>query len=240
VTHPVEPPGRPLASGRAADVYDLEDGTVLRRYRSGGHDVEYEARVMRYVRERGIPVPGVVAVEDGRDLVMERLDGPTMLDDLVEHPAKVLFHARTLARLQRGLAEVAAPTWMLAPGVEPGHDSVLHLDLHPGNVMLTGAGPVIIDWTNAAGGPPGFDAALSVVGMSSFEVDDPRQRAWKQAFVTLFRRFRGGRRVVEPYLVAACDHRLADANLTPGERVAVAALRKEASGRRGGGRGATA
>lgn len=48
-------PGKLIGSGRAADVYDLGDGTVLRRYRAQVDDVEREAEVMRYVRSQGFP-----------------------------------------------------------------------------------------------------------------------------------------------------------------------------------------
>ena len=32
---------------------------------------------------------------------------------------------------------------------------VLHLDLHPGNVMLTDDGPFVIDWSNGCAGEAG-------------------------------------------------------------------------------------
>jgi aminoglycoside phosphotransferase (APT) family kinase protein len=232
-------PGPLIASGRAADVFDLGDGTVLRRYRTDRFDCEYEARVMRHVADAGIRVPGVVSV-DGRDIVMERIDGPTMLDDLRDHQWRLFFHARRLARLQARLAEVAAPAWMLAPGTPTEGSSVLHLDLHPMNVLLADDGPVIIDWTNAAGGPPGFDAAISFVEMSAFDVEEIDADAGpgpdigklgQRFFTSTFRRVRGGE-LVDAFLVAACDHRLADAGTTPGERVAVAELRKRALARR--------
>ena len=35
----------------------------------------------------------------------------------------------------------------------------MHLDLHPGNVMHTSDGPVVIDWSNAAVGAAALDAA---------------------------------------------------------------------------------
>jgi aminoglycoside phosphotransferase (APT) family kinase protein len=238
VTDPPDPPGPLIASGRAADVFDLGDGTVLRRYRSAGFDLEYEARVMRHVAGAGIRVPAVVGV-DGADLVMERIDGPTMLDDLRERQWMLLSHARRLARLQARLAEVGAPSWMLAPGAQPDGGSVLHLDLHPLNVILAEDGPVIIDWTNAAGGPPGFDAALSYVEMAAFDVDQIEADAGpgpsidqvgQKLFTSMFRRSRG-RKMIDAYLLAACDHRLADRGTTPGERVAVAALRKRALAR---------
>jgi len=225
-------PGPLLGTGRDADVYDLGGGKVLRRYRDDRHDLDQEARVMTMVAAHGYPVPEVFSAE-GRDLVMARVDGPTMMDELARRPASVLSQARRLARLQARLAEIPAPTWLMAPGwtPEPAADRVLHLDLHPMNVMLGADGPVVIDWANAAAGPPGFDAAMSYVVMSAYAVDNSRDRVAKQLFVGLFRRARG-RATIDPYLGAACDHRLADRNITPDERVAVGELRKRATQRK--------
>ena len=224
-------PGPLIGSGRAADVYDLGDGTVLRRYRGTHHDVEREAEVMRYVRSQGFPVPEVYSAS-GTDLVMERIEGRTMMSILVDAPVKVLSHARLLARLQAALAEIVAPDWLMAPGWQADReaDRVLHLDLHPMNVMIAPAGPVLIDWTNAAGGPPGFDAALTSVVIQTYDMTDLTERIGQQVLVRAFQRARG-RRLLAPYLAAACDHRLADAGTTPEERVAVAALRTRVRGK---------
>ncbi|MEV4577344.1 phosphotransferase [Nonomuraea jabiensis] len=54
---------------------------------------------------------------------------------------------------------------------DPG-DRVLHLDLHPDNVMLTPRGPVVIDWCNSQDGPPGFDCAMSAVIFAQAAVDE--------------------------------------------------------------------
>lgn len=227
-----DPPGPLLATGRSADIYDIGDGKILRRFRSGHDDLEIEVRVMRLVADHGFPVPEVFSLE-GRDMVMERVDGPTMLADIEARPTAMLGHARRLARLQGQLAEIPAPGWLMAPGwtPDPAGDRVLHLDLHPMNVLLSADGPVVIDWTNAAAGPPGFDAAISYVAMATFEVDSGRDRAAQRFLVEAFRRFRG-RKLIAPYLALACDHRLADRNLMPGERIAVGNLRKRT--RRGG------
>ena len=223
-------PGPLLAAGRAADVYDIGDGKVLRRYRprpSGADlDAALEGRAMQHVRERGYPVPEVYEV-DGTDMVMDRIDGPTMLEALQAAPWKVVWHARRLARLQRQLARIAAPDWMLAASADPDHaQSVLHLDLHPMNVILSRKGPVVIDWTNAGGGPGGFDGALTFVVISTFQTEGRVDRIGQQVFARSFRWFRGTR-VIAPFMLAACDHRLGDAGLLPDERVAVAALRRK-------------
>lgn len=221
-------PGPLLASGRAADVYDIGDGKVLRRYRAERHDLDTEVRVMRHVAERGYPVPTVHSFHS-TDLVMDRVDGPTMLESLDAAPWKLLWHARVLARLQRKLARIAAPDWLLANGdTSKRAQSVLHLDLHPMNVILSRRGPVVIDWTNAAGGPAGFDGAMTFVEISTYPTSSPRDRIGQQVFTRSFRRFRGSN-VIDPFVVAACDHRLKDIGTLPEERVAVAALRRKSA-----------
>ena len=57
-----------------------------------------EVRVMEYVRSWKYPVPEVHRVE-GRHLVMDKVDGPTMLEALERSPWRVLWHAWRLARL---------------------------------------------------------------------------------------------------------------------------------------------
>lgn len=49
-------------------------------------------------------------------------------------------------------------------------DRVLHLDLHPDNVMLTPEGPMVIDWCNTGEGPPGLDWAMSAVILAQVAV----------------------------------------------------------------------
>jgi aminoglycoside phosphotransferase (APT) family kinase protein len=47
---------------------------------------------------------------------------------------------------------------------------VLHLDLHPLNVIIGRQGPVVIDWTGACRGDPVVDVALAWVLMVAGEV----------------------------------------------------------------------
>jgi Ser/Thr protein kinase RdoA (MazF antagonist) len=162
-----EPPGPLIGAGRAADVYDIGGGRVLRRYRVP-FDVEPEAAVMRHVGQAGFPVPRVYDA-DGPDLVMERLDGRDMLAELSRRPWLVRRHGRTLAALHNRLHDIQAPAG-LAPAFEPG-DRVVHLDLHPANVMLTSRGPVVIDWSNARAGAAGADVAMAYLIMASSDTD---------------------------------------------------------------------
>ena len=50
----------PIASGREADIFALDAGRVLRRYRRDA-DVTREAAVMSHVAAHGYPVPVVYA-----------------------------------------------------------------------------------------------------------------------------------------------------------------------------------
>jgi aminoglycoside phosphotransferase (APT) family kinase protein len=216
-----EPPRRLIASGRAADVFDLGDGTVLRRYRSE-HDSEPEGRLMGWLAASGVPVP-MVHRAAGRDLVMDHVSGPSMLDDLQRRPWRLRRHARTLAALQRSINDIAAPDWLSADATIPDGSGVVHGDLHPMNVILGPDGPVVIDFTNATRGPATFDAAMSFVLMSTFETSGVIDRLGQRLLVAAFRRGRG-RHVVDAGLVDACRFRLADRNVTADERERVQRL----------------
>ena len=81
-------PGPILAQGRASIIYDLRDGTVLRRYVGSDRSAEPEAEVMRHAAEAGVSVP-VVHSASGPDIRMDLVPGPTMLADLASE-AQVL------------------------------------------------------------------------------------------------------------------------------------------------------
>ncbi|MEU9171548.1 aminoglycoside phosphotransferase family protein [Streptomyces sp. NPDC048420] len=153
--------GELLGSGRSADVFAVDDQWVLRRYREGG-DARAEAAVMGYLAERGYPVlrvldrAGAGSAELPRtDLVMQRLHGPSMLGALQRGMITAGEAGSVLADLLRRLH--AVPARICA---DPA-DRILHLDLHPDNVMLTAQGPMVIDWCNTEEGPPGLDWAMS-------------------------------------------------------------------------------
>ena len=153
-------PGPLLASGRDADIFQYGPRAVLRRTRRG-RSMAAEARVMEHVRAAGYPVPAVEQLsDDGTELVMERIEGPSMVDALERRPWSIASNGRLLAGLHQKLHEVDAPDWLApAPGA-PG-DRVLHMDLHPLNVLLSARGPVVIDWANACRGVAETDVAAS-------------------------------------------------------------------------------
>ena len=170
-----------LAFGREADVFALGEARVLRRYRNGD-DTAPEAAMMAYVDAAGYPVPAVYAA-DGPDLVLERLDGETLLDALLGDRIGIDPAAELLADLHERLHALPARL-----SVDPA-DRVLHLDLHPQNIMLTARGPVVIDWHNAAEGAADLDVAMTALIFAEVAVGpDTRLAAFAGAGLAAFQR----------------------------------------------------
>lgn len=200
---------RVLAEGRASEVLDLGDGRVLRRFKGVGRPAR-EAEVMKHAHAHGFPVPEVLELRDDA-LVLELVDGPTMLADLRRRPWRLASHARMLAQLHVQLHEIP---------FEDGR--LLHLDFHPDNVLLAAHGPVVVDWTNACAGEPSLDVALTwIIGATSGGSSG-------RAFTRFYLRHvdRGAARLALP---EAAEYRLADPNVTDAERERVRGLLRRMS-----------
>jgi aminoglycoside phosphotransferase (APT) family kinase protein len=191
-----------IRQGRASSVTDLGDGRILR---TGGRPVA-EAEVMRAAAAHGIRVPVVHEVRpDG--LVMELVPGETMLERLQHRPWGMRWAARAIAELHEQVHAVPYDGARL-----------VHFDLHPDNVILGSDGPVLIDWTNAHGGHPDGDVALTWLIAETSAGLGGRIFAW------LFRRIVGPS-VIRSGFVEARAYRLADPHVTDAERARVRRLR---------------
>lgn len=209
----------PIARGRTAEVYAWSPGQVLKLYYDWcpAHWVESEQRTVHTVHAAGIPTPAageIVEVDGRRGLVFERVDGQSMLADLARRPWRMALHARSLARLQAQIHRVQSadapayvdslaaiinrsahvPDDLRRPLLErlarlPREDCLCHGDFHPGNILLTQTGPVIIDWMTVARGSPGADVArtnlLLSIGVQGAGDQVP---AHVRLLVSLFRR----------------------------------------------------
>jgi uncharacterized protein (TIGR02172 family) len=157
--------------------------------------VEYEARIARAVFEAGIPSPEageIVEVNGRRGLLYERLEGLSMLQDMNARPWRLFRYAGSLAelhviiheqsihaglpsykdRLRRDLRQASELTEELRRKalsrleMLPERDSACHGDYHPGNVLITRDGPVVIDWMTACSGSPWADVARTSLLLS--------------------------------------------------------------------------
>jgi aminoglycoside phosphotransferase (APT) family kinase protein len=206
-------PGPILASGRDVDVYALDDERVLRRNRLG-RSAAHEALIVRHVTAYGFPAPLVFRAE-GPDLEMERLHGPTLLQSLAAQEIGVREGARILADLHTRLHAIPA---LELPGfpTQPG-DVVVHLDLHPANIVLTEQhGPALVDWVNARAGSGSLDVAMTALIVAEVAADAGGE--YSEAARALLVAFLADVGVdPRPALVEASRFRAGDPGLVPGE-----------------------
>jgi aminoglycoside phosphotransferase (APT) family kinase protein len=216
-----------VAVGRDSQLFDAGPGLLVKRARAE-RSLEYEANAMELVRGFGVPVPKVHEVRnDGTEIVMERVEGPTMMQWIERGPWRLDAAGRLLGELGDRVHGVPAPSWLHDAGDDG--DRVLHLDLHPLNVIMSSDGPVLIDWANTARGAPSTEDALTWILLATGELDEPN--VLRRTIVVLFRnvfvqrylahRDRDATRAALPHAAAL---RLCVPNIRPGETAAIEQL----------------
>ena len=217
-------PGALIGSGRKSEIREFgADAVICVGHR--GASMAHEAEVLQLVSDAGYPCPTPLALLDENSLVMERVDGPTMLAELTTKPWLVPRRAKLLADLHRRLGEIEAPpSW---PSVGPG-SSIVHLGLHPGNVIMTKNGSVVIDWSCAARRSTDLDAALTYVVLLTGRVVGNSMikgavASFRKTFAAAFLKAMGSEAVLA-HITEAAELRLLDPNLFATERDAVFAL----------------
>ncbi len=147
-----------------------------------------EFAVTRSVREAGLPAPmayDLIELDGRFGIVFERIDGPSLVDLAHARPWKLFAMARQLADLhvvlhnhpppielppqQQWIDEAIRDVEHLSDNEKltirgqlaalPRGDTLCHGDFHPGNILCSKSGPVIIDWGRASRGHPLGDVA---------------------------------------------------------------------------------
>ena len=211
--------GALLARGRTADIYALGRDAVIKVLRSGFPSdlIQIEADKTRAVTAVGVPAPRILDVTEvsGRPaLVVERVDGDSLLSRVLNRPEQLVPLARLLGdlhadlavarvealpSLRTTLAERISNVAVLSADLKqvvlnqlsglPDKDGLCHGDFHPENVILSARGPVIIDWLDATHGPAAADAARSDLLLSLAKPGpSPAHRAPLAMERTLFKR----------------------------------------------------
>jgi aminoglycoside phosphotransferase (APT) family kinase protein len=176
----------PGSVARAAEAFGLDTSVLQPLGGASGSSWDAGSRVLRIGRRARmdaelaaataaaglLPVPRVIGrseVGGNSAVLLERLPGQPAADLARQRPQLAHAAGRACGGVYALLARVFPPA-----GVPPVHDApsgldgsdracVLHLDLHPFNVLvgenaeLTG----VLDWANAAAGPPVLDRARS-------------------------------------------------------------------------------
>ena len=182
-----------IARGRTAEVYAWGEHRVLKLILPGfpATIADREAQIGEVVYRAGVGAPrvdGTLTVDGRAGIVYERVDGPSMGGVLVARPWTLFRLAGQLAelhaavhrasgaglpsrreRLQRAIAGAprlsgdAKAAVLQALARLPDGDRLCHGDFHPFNVLMAARGPVLIDWLDAASGPPAADVARTIL-----------------------------------------------------------------------------
>ncbi len=182
-----------IAEGAEAEIFAWDGGKVLRLFRTGRDDatLAHEEAAMRAGRAALPLVPSIAGRVDvyGRPgLVMERVDGPDLitllskkpwmmwragtisgdvhaqLHGVVAPPSLPSLHDRVRLRMANPLVpEHARQAALREIETLPDGDRLLHGDFHPGNILMSARGPVVIDWPNSTRGDPHADVARTLM-----------------------------------------------------------------------------
>jgi Ser/Thr protein kinase RdoA (MazF antagonist) len=164
--------------------------------------IEAEAEYAEAARAVGAPAPSLLGMEQifGRPAsVWERVNGPSLWREVVDHPDRSANVGRRLAEVQLVLFELVPPVTLpdqrdrltakirrsaanvdasLARALDllparTGTPRLCHGDLHPSNVILSRDGPVLVDWFDASRGDRVADIARSSVTLLAHGAKTP-------------------------------------------------------------------
>jgi aminoglycoside phosphotransferase (APT) family kinase protein len=182
-----------LAEGRMAEVFAYAQGLVVKLDRPEWQGIAaMEADVIGRMDAAGLPVArchGVVTVGDRSGIVLDRVDGGSLLEVLLDAPAdEAVALAQRFVELQAELGAAAvdglpvlvdrlagelalsglpddlqAELRGLLHELDDGRRAVCHFDLHPGNVLVGPLGWVVIDWLGVAAGPMAADVVRTLL-----------------------------------------------------------------------------
>lgn len=181
-----------LARGGQADIYEIDAGRILRVLRSPDPEdfdmLMGERALMAELCGRGLDVPEVFEdTQAGGNpaVVMQRVQGPSMLQRIAGNPLRMRGEAKTLARLHCEFLRCPAPERLMEIKERadilmdrsihlddgdrafirsllaelPQGNALLHGDFHPGNILTQAGKYYVIDWFGAAMGDPLSDIA---------------------------------------------------------------------------------
>jgi aminoglycoside phosphotransferase (APT) family kinase protein len=184
--------GEVVARGSRSLVHAYGRGAVIKvpKPATPASWIRAEAEHVEAVRAVGAPAPSLLGMEQvfGRPAsVWERIDGPSLWQQVVDHPHRSAEVGRILADVQLALFELVPPVTLpnqrdrlvskirwsaanldasLARALDllpawTDTPRLCHGDLHPSNVIVSEDGPVLVDWFDASRGDRVADVARS-------------------------------------------------------------------------------
>ncbi|MDT8717517.1 phosphotransferase [Clostridium sp. 19966] len=183
-----------IAKGGQADIYELDKGRVIRvlRNRHEEEQLKTEMSVMNSLREKGKAVPEVyeyLKIDERPALIMEKLNGISMLEAITKKPLYILKQAEKLAKLHMETSDSAEGLELISINARaayliknsslfsedikkfildilekmPEENDICHGDFHPGNIIIMGDKYYVIDWFGATKGKKLSDIAHTYI-----------------------------------------------------------------------------
>lgn len=184
--------GELIGQGGTSEVFAWGEDQVLKLFRSNRYAQRAEREVSntRMAHEAGLTtlgVSGMVEIAGRPGIIYERISGPSMLERLRSRPWRLVSLANTLARchaavherrvsglpsqrqqLEGWIRDAATPAEVKDAALRgldklPEANHLCHGDVQPGNVLMSGRGPILIDWDRATIGNPLADVAMTLL-----------------------------------------------------------------------------
>lgn len=183
-----------IARGGQADIYDYGNGKVIRvPRRPQDYDrIRYEYMVYLSLSGSNVAAPRVyelVEVNGAPSIIMERILGTSMMDQIKKRPQLIRRKAIDLANMHLGLLKIEAEVSMTnskdqakycigqsrsltedtkqvlidSLGHLPAGNFLCHGDFHPGNILHRDGRDYIIDWSGATKGDIAYDIAHTYI-----------------------------------------------------------------------------
>ena len=199
------PLGDVVARGSRSLVHAYGRGAVVKvpKPTTPSSWIRAEAEYVEAVRAVGAPAPALLGMAKifGRPAsVWERVEGPSLWQEVVERPQRSAEVGRSLAEVQLALFELVPPVTLprqrdrliskirwsaanvdasLAGALDllparAGTPRLCHGDMHPSNVIVSKDGPVIVDWFDASRGDRVADVARSLLTQLGEGATTPR------------------------------------------------------------------
>ena len=208
---------KPIALGRTAEIYAWENNTVLKLFFDwvSDEDIAYEAKIHGVIQKHFASTPkllGEIEIDGRKGLILERIEGPNMRDEMLGHLLKAPKMVRTFAKLHTAVHKSVIPEFIpvkarLKRGIDlieplsqeskakllkqldslPDKKNLVHFDYHPGQIIVAPDGPVVIDWVTAGQGDPAADVARTIITIKFFSV--PEEKFFTRLAIDLFVRW---------------------------------------------------
>lgn len=191
-----------IAHGATAAIYKIGEDRIFKKFIDSKPDssIDNEYYCSKVAEGLSLGAPKIyerVNDERGRGIIMEYIQGKTLLELLASGELELSEALRMLAQCQcrvnacpgapfpkakdvlparilwsKTLSDPAKAKLVEILRALPDGDRLCHTDLHPGNIMMTSAGLRIIDWCDAMCAPVWADVARTVMLFHRDSVSD--------------------------------------------------------------------